>query len=1064
MNHWRSPLLSLSPRIFAIGGILFLLGACGCGGNSSSAANPGGNGGPGPTPDFTLSISPADLSLPQGSSASVVVSLSAVNGFSSQVSVTISGNPAGVTVTPSQFSMAAGVPETVVLSAADAISTGSATLTVSATSGSLQHASTLGLAVNPSQLSAHPNFRTRFLRTDAQFGYASLNLFPQQFVIYDPGTKRFFVSNTLLNRLDVIDAATESLVGEIPVPGAWVGDETSDHKTIYMGTQIGDLYEIDPVAMVVKARFPAVQIGPAGFAIYEARVMADGRLAVLGGQGGIPAIDGYSQVGIWNPTDNSLTTYSTIYGSLESRQSTAPICGFLENMAEMALTADRKRILLGSADSDDTLCAFDPGTGAYVTVQSYVQAIGVPSIIAPPDGKEILIPSGSTVTSYDATGLFQIDQFQVVAGNSYRFLLSLDGNTLYAVPYDSGEPLLAYDWRTHLLKGWVPNFTISDIEASLSPMAVDETGLIVGPMGEGIGFLDAGTLLSGPANPSIFLYAGGGSDIQPSFGSVQGSTQVLIAGLQTTKAENVFFGNQLAIGISQGDRALGVSATTPPGSPGAVDVAVTFTDGGLSLFPEGYSYGPSIVEISPESSTAEGGGTGIIYGYGFGPPTQAGKADPGLQVFVGGQPATVTGYSGLPYVNSVPFCCAESIESLQFTWPAGTAGTSVDISVSDSAGSTTAKAAGHYVSAVQKFALPGSSLNQGIYDPGRDVYYFTDQSKIQVFSRTHGVWLTPIPIPSANRLWGISLSPDGSKLAVSDSGADLIYMLNPDSPSSVRTFKLPNTSFDQGSNPGGLAITNSGIIYYNAFYLLYTGGWSLHKLDTTTGIVTNYKMQAGALGADAYAKLLLTNDNARLYMNLGGSVSALDTATDATFSNPTVSDAGYDLALSSNQTWISGTNYLLDANLNPESSLALNLRETWNQSYVYGNKLSPDGNLLFSPALNSIDVFDGRIGTLLHRIALPVSLCSNFDAMVSDGRDNILLAITGQNGDGIAVIDLSLLQEPLPLPYASLDSGSLTQMGALASSAKHVITPNPAPSSFLRTVPRSPRVMKSPGL
>ena len=96
---------------------------------------------------------------------------------------------------------------------------------------------------------------------------------------------------------------------------------------------------------------------------------------------------------------------------------------------------------------------------------------------------------------------------------------------------------------------------------------------------------------------------------------------------------------------------------------------------------------------------------------------------------------------------------------------------------------------------------------------------------------------------------------------------------------------------------------------------------------------------------------------------------------------------------------MSGAEYLLDTDLNPESYLALNLRETFNQSYVYGEKLSPDGSLLFAPSVNAIDVFDGRIGTLLHRIALPISLCPNYDALVSDGKDNILVAITGQNGD-----------------------------------------------------------------
>jgi hypothetical protein len=48
--------------------------------------------------------------------------------------------------------------------------------------------------------------------------------------------------------------------------------------------------------------------------------------------------------------------------------------------------------------------------------------------------------------------------------------------------------------------------------------------------------------------------------------------------------------------------------------------------------------------------------------------------------------------------------------------------------------------------------------------------------------------------------------------------------------------------------------------------------------------------------------------------------------------------------------------------------------------------------------------------------------------LVSDGEDNVLVAITGQNGDGIAVVDLSSLPEPLPLPYSAAVRSGLSRM------------------------------------
>jgi hypothetical protein len=96
--------------------------------------------------------------------------------------------------------------------------------------------------------------------------------------------------------------------------------------------------------------------------------------------------------------------------------------------------------------------------------------------------------------------------------------------------------------------------------------------------------------------------------------------------------------------------------------------------------------------------------------------------------------------------------------------------------------------------------------------------------------------------------------------------------------------------------------------------------------------------------------------------------------------------------------------------LNAESYFALNDREIMNISYVYGVKSSADSTLLFQPTTNGIDVMDGRLGNLVNRVALSVSLSQNYDALVSDAVDSVLIAITG-TGDGIAIVDLTSIKE-----------------------------------------------------
>jgi len=842
----------------------------------------------------------------------------------------------------------------------------------------------------------HPPTRTRYLRTDAQWNYGFLNFFPQPWILYDPGTKRFFANNTALNRIDVFDAATELQIGQIPIPGPWTSDETPDHSTIYVGTQLGDLYTVNPVTMTVTQRIPSVQIGPTGFQAYEVRVLADGRLVLLGGQGGIPAVDGYSALGVWNPADNSVTQPNTCIGAV----------------AEFTLNADRTKILISSADSDGTLCLLDPDTGTYRDMALFGSFL--PPALIPPDNKEIILAGGATVDIFDAQGLFLTDTFQIGDGTGfYRYALSFDGNTLYAIPI-IGPVALAYNWRTHGQVGWIASFTTRDLESWTTPQAVDETGLIIGVIGNGVSFLDGGNLLS--TQPGLQVP---NPSVNPTSGPIAGGTQTtVISDINTSRLKQIYFGTGVAEGATID--SLGIHVATPPGNPGPVDVAVSATDGAFELSPEWFSYGPWVVETTPHSATAEGGGTATIYGYGFGSFGQ-GQQAPGLQVSIGGQPATIVQY--LPTLATAaldpyyPF----PVEGIVVTVPPGTPGTSVDITVSNPEGSVTVNGGFAYYPAVQQFPLTSAQLAQGIYDRRRDVYYFTDQTQVRVFSRTQGQWLVSIPIANSSRLWGIALSPNGNQLVIGDAGASVIYLLNPDSPANVTAFPVQNAAMDPGAEPTGLAITNSGIVYYVSFYVGTTGEWAFHKLDTSTGNITDYQwLQAGALTADAYARVLLSFDNTRVYLNDGGIPIALDTATDTMYFNGIMLNSGdYELTLSSNGTWMSGSEFFSDTNLNPESYIAYAEREIWNVSAVFGEKVSPDGNLLFSPLLSDIDVIDAKRGNLLTRISLPIVLSPNYDALVSDGQDNVLIAITGQTGSGIAVIDLTSVPEPPPVPYST---------------------------------------------
>jgi len=101
-----------------------------------------------PAPDFSLAATPATVSINAGGTAQTVsLTASAINGFSSAVTVTITGLPTGVTATPATLSLTPGTAGTVMLTASAAAAAGSATITFTGTSGALSHAATASLSV-----------------------------------------------------------------------------------------------------------------------------------------------------------------------------------------------------------------------------------------------------------------------------------------------------------------------------------------------------------------------------------------------------------------------------------------------------------------------------------------------------------------------------------------------------------------------------------------------------------------------------------------------------------------------------------------------------------------------------------------------------------------------------------------------------------------------------------------------------------------------------------------------------------------------------------------------------
>ena len=110
------------------------------------------------TPTYTISASPTVVTLPQGTHATTTINITALNGFSGSVSLSISSLPSGVraTLDPNPTTSAT----TLTLTASATAAVGTTTVTITGTSGSLTATANISLIVTAPPtfaLSASPN-------------------------------------------------------------------------------------------------------------------------------------------------------------------------------------------------------------------------------------------------------------------------------------------------------------------------------------------------------------------------------------------------------------------------------------------------------------------------------------------------------------------------------------------------------------------------------------------------------------------------------------------------------------------------------------------------------------------------------------------------------------------------------------------------------------------------------------------------------------------------------------------------------------------------------------------
>jgi len=138
------------------------------------------------TPSFTLSASPASVSITQGGAAGTsTISVTDIDGFSGSVTLSASGLPSGVTAS---FGTNPTTGTSVLtLSASSTAATGTSNVTITGTSGSLSATTTVSLTVNPAS-SGNANF--------------TMSLSPSSFTVLDRQTVKTTLTLTSVGGFD----------------------------------------------------------------------------------------------------------------------------------------------------------------------------------------------------------------------------------------------------------------------------------------------------------------------------------------------------------------------------------------------------------------------------------------------------------------------------------------------------------------------------------------------------------------------------------------------------------------------------------------------------------------------------------------------------------------------------------------------------------------------------------------------------------------------------------------------------------------------------------------------
>ena len=594
---------------------------------------------------------------------------------------------------------------------------------------------------------------------------------------YDPALKEVFVSDPITNAVEVYSTVDAHQVGEILVPGPAGLSFSPDFSTLVIGTITPYIYTADPVALHLTGQI-AIPASYASTSQYQAMnlpvmpyALADGTIMI--GLGTNPAsTNGASTIVahllLYNPSSATFTLKDPGNGAI----TTAP-----------ARSEDGTSLLvLGVMNSTATLFVFKSGGPGYAisAPAALPSNLGV-SLAANRDGSQFALIIGVTAPEMPTTQLNFVDG-NLHAQSQYTNSLtttsgvySRDGTLFYLM--FANNILVGVNTQTAAALGYLQESVASSVTYP-ALFDVDENfRLIGGSFFSGIFIMNASQLqLSVPNGvPDYFGPTGEGSETVGTLSGGQldmftASAAYLMQNTQSTPTLDAYFGTVPAQ-VETLAQAYSLTATVPASStPGPVSVVLTDANNNVTFLPDDFTYGPRLLRIGPTAVSPSGGDAVTVTGYGL---SEIGTPEIGT-LHIGNAALDLSqGVQSPASSNYFPE------QSVTVRAPAGTPGWT-DVSVSNTFGSDTIKRGLQYLNA--ETFVKGPEYSFAVYDPVRDSFYLTGSgNSVAVFDAQTQKFLAPLTsqaISSSATLFGEALTPDSSKLLVSDPKDQIVVVFD----------------------------------------------------------------------------------------------------------------------------------------------------------------------------------------------------------------------------------------------------------------------------------------------